>query len=125
MIDLNLPSFPVADRVVMIQMLRAGERMTFARMEGPGCIRRLWIGMGYKLLDNRKVMIRIYFDDAEVPHVEAPLGDFFGVMHGLPWYPVNTPAFSVNEKSGYTCHFPMPFARAARIELECDEGEHG
>ena len=65
----------------------------------------------------RKIILRIYFDGAKTPNVEAPLGDFFGVMHGLDYYPVNTPFISVKEHNGYECFFEMPFAKSARIEI--------
>ncbi|MEW4564835.1 glycoside hydrolase family 172 protein [Bremerella sp. JC770] len=70
---------------------------------------------------NRKMILRIFFDDAKNPHVEAPIGDFFGVMHGEDAYDINTPFISVKQYSGYNCYFEMPFARNARIELETGE----
>ncbi|WP_246067113.1 DUF2961 domain-containing protein [Paenibacillus koleovorans] len=53
--------------------------------------------------------------------MEAPIGDFFGVMHGKKFYPINTPYLAVSAESGYSCYFKMPFARSARIELEGGE----
>lgn len=44
-------------------------------------------------------------DGSGVPHVEAPVGDFFGVMHGVHFYPINTPWLSVKQYSGYNCYF--------------------
>ena len=67
---------------------------------------------------SRKAIIRIYFDDEPVPYVEAPVGDFFGVMHGLGWYPIDSHFLSAKAWNGYNCYFPMPFARSARIEFE-------
>lgn len=122
---LDLPDSPVPDRVSVVRKLEAGQRETFAALDGPGCIRHIWMATGYQPMDNRKAVLRIYFDDHDIPHVEAPLGDFFGAMHGLPWYPLNTPWLSIKEKSGYNAYFAMPFASAARIELEVEEGEQG
>lgn len=68
--------------------------------------------------DNCNVVIRIFFDGQKVPYVEAPLDDFFGVMHGKAYYPINTALVLVQAKSGYNCYFPMPFAKSARVEFE-------
>lgn len=109
----------------------SGKSVVLADVAGPGCFRRLWITGVYP---GRNCTLRIWFDDeAEkkdgVPHVEAPLSDFFGVMHNLAGffepYRINTPFLAVKPKNGFTCYFPMPFARRARIELEREkiEGE--
>ena len=120
--NLNLPREAVSDRVSLSRRIKAGERTTMASLEGPGCIRRLWVTDGRRG-NGRQVVIRIYFDDEPVPHVEAPFGDFFGVMHGLPWYPINTPHLSAQNYSGYNCFFDMPFARSARIEMDRGAGD--
>lgn len=125
---LDLPKHPVADRVSITRGIGPDRKETWAVLDGPGCINHIWITLKHPLhseLVNRKMMIRIYFDGSDVPHVEAPVGDFFGVMHGVHFYPVNTPWLSVKEYSGYNCYFKMPFARSARIEFETGgEGNH-
>lgn len=133
MFGLDLPSKPVSDHVSLTRRLAPGEKAVYASLDGPGCIRRIWLclnrppGSGRELpptssggrrLQNRKVIIRIYFDGAETPNVEAPVGDFFGVMHGIDYYAVNTPFVAVKEHNGYECFFEMPFAKSARIEIE-------
>ena len=65
----------------------------------------------------RDLIIRIYFDDADVPNVEAPIGDLFGIMHGLDYYDINTEVISVKRYNGYECYFQMPFSGSARIEI--------
>jgi len=115
---LNLPSDPIPDRVSLTTRLPAGERLTCAELEGPGCIRHIWMAWGMQENMGRQAILRIFFDDATVPHVEAPVSDFFGVMHGKAWYPINTPWLSVKAKSGYNAYFAMPFASGARIEIE-------
>ena len=120
--NLNLPKVAVPDRISLVQPITANERTTIANLEGPGCIRHIWATAGREG-NGRQVIIRIYFDEEPVPHIEAPFGDFFGVMHGLPWYPVNNRYLSVQGFSGYNCYFDMPFARSARIEVECGMGD--
>lgn len=130
--QLDLPAEPVSDHLSLTRSLPAGETATYATLDGPGCIKRIWMtfsrpaGSGRSIAPNskpprvmqsRKIILRIYFDDATTPNVEAPIGDFFGVMHGLDYFPVNTPFVSVKEHNGYECFFEMPFAKSARIEL--------
>lgn len=103
---LRLPSRPVPDRFSRtLQPLEPGKPVTCATLDGPGCIQHLFVVVNAKTvpLAERQVVMRIYFDGATVPHVEAPLGDFFGVMHGAGWYPINTPLISVKERSGFNC----------------------
>ena len=123
--NLNLPEMPVSDRVSFVRLLEANSRQTYAEFDGPGCIRHLWVANTRKELGNRNVIIRIYFDEEPVPYVEAPVGDFFGAMHGKKWYPVNTAFLSVKAESGYNCYFPMPFAKSARVEFETGPEESG
>jgi hypothetical protein len=130
--NLDLPTEAVSDHISVTKTLSAGQTVDYATLDGPGCIKRLWItlsrpvGSGRSVepdakparaMQNRKIILRIYFDGAKTPHVEAPLGDFFGVMHGVDFYPVNTPFISVKEHNGYECFFDMPFAKSARIEI--------
>lgn len=129
---LNLPANPVSDHVSITKSIPAGQTVDYATLDGPGCIKRIWITLGRpagsgrsvgpdskppRAMQNRKIILRIYFDGATTPNVEAPLGDFFGVMHGIDFYPINTPFISVKEHNGYECFFEMPFAKSARIEI--------
>lgn len=123
-LQLQLPDHPVPDRVSLTTHLPAHQRLTCADLEGPGCIRHIWVAWGLREPMSRQAVIRIFFDGASVPHVEAPIGDFFGVMHGKTWYPINTPWLSVKASSGYNCHFAMPFAKNARVEIEAGDVEH-
>ncbi len=133
--DLNLPSRAVPRRISRTFNYSGDEPVVLAEIEGPGCIRRFWV-TGANL--GRNVLLRIYFDGEEAPSVEAPLNDFFGAMHnlmadrypprnpaeGLPdgYYRINTPFFTVQPKTGFTSHMPMPFAESARFEIVPGEG---
>ncbi|MEI6753742.1 MAG: DUF2961 domain-containing protein [Paludibacter sp.] len=132
--DLDLPTNPVSDQLVNFHVLEPNEKYVFGDMDGPGCIKRLWIALRSprnagrdetnvpedfmtRRYQTRKLILRIYFDGATTPNVEAPVGDFFGVMHGLDYYDVNTEYISVMDKNGYECYFDMPFSKSARIEI--------
>lgn len=64
----------------------------------------------------RKVVMKIYWDGAETPAVNCPIGDFFGEPKDVPYksYPMG-----ITEDLNY-CLFPMPFHQSARIVFEND-----
>lgn len=87
-VALNLPPKFRADRTLDSFSPAANQRYVLADLEGPGCIRHIWTATNRaQLMSNRRMILRIYWDDEERPSVEAPLGDFFGVCHGLFYYP--------------------------------------
>lgn len=119
--DLELPSRAVPDRVALNRGLAPNAKQTFAQLDGPGCIKHLFVVLKHpkhSVMANRKIVMRIFFDDSDVPHVEAPVGDFFGAMHGQDWYDLNCQFLSIKAWSGLNSYFQMPFARNARIEFE-------
>jgi Protein of unknown function (DUF2961) len=121
-VKLALPARVVRDRVSITVPLDAYEGLDAAQLDGPGCIRHIYLAVGSNPLRRAgalppTMVIRVYFDEVEVPFVEAPVAEFFGVMHGADWYPVDNHFLSVKAWNGYNCYFPMPFAESARIEL--------
>lgn len=63
----------------------------------------------------RETRLRIYFDRASIPQVEAPLGDFFGSGPGV--HPYESLPFSMRPPGRLICRFVMPFMTSSRIEL--------
>jgi len=103
-----------------------GQTFNIAEIDGPGCVRHIWItGGGTEEYFLRKALLRMYWDGETSPSVEAPLGDFFGAMHGLALHFVSLPVSMIGrgQRLGLNCYFPMPFQRKARIELvnECEK----
>lgn len=106
----------------MIHM-KAGETRVLADIKGQGFINHIWItipepGPGW-LGDNPNhsaLVIRMYWDGAEQPAVEAPLGDFFASGFGKR-SPVNSVSVFVEEGDAYNCFWVMPFYKSVRIEL--------
>ncbi len=108
--------------------IKKGETLVLAEMEGAGCIHHIWITVN--ALDPwylRKMVLRMYWDGETEPSVETPLGDFFGVGHGvanpywsLPLNMMKSPG--VGKNAAMNCFFPMPFAKGARVEVanQCD-----
>ncbi len=96
-----------------------GASHVLADIQGAGVIRHFWITA---LGDNpdilRTTSLRIWWDGAEQPSVDVPLGDFFGCGFGDT---VNFASLPVSmmpqDGKGMNCFFPMPFRRAARVEV--------
>ena len=61
-------------------LLAPGETRVLADLEGPGVITHLWFTQRNHY---RECLLRITWDDASSPSVLAPLGDFFGLGHGI------------------------------------------
>lgn len=103
--------------------VEAGETFPLARIEGRGVIRSCWLTFAStpeNLPDLlRSYVLRMFWDGADFPSVEVPLGDFFGLAHGRAAH-FHTPHLSVVEGKGFNCFFPMPFAEGCRIELHND-----
>jgi len=101
----------------------SGTKFEVADIEGPGCIRHIWITTfpGDPMHD-RNIILRFYWDDQTHPSVEVPLGDFFGLAHGRRTN-FNAAYTAMPEGRAFTCFWPMPFAKRCRIEAENDIGE--
>jgi hypothetical protein len=102
--------------------IQPGDSACLLQASTPGCVKHIWLTVGGDDLYPRKCVIRMWWDGEEHPSVEVPLGDFFGVGHGLRRNFVSAPLqMSPEDGRGFNCWWPMPFD-AARIEVqsECD-----
>ena len=126
---LKLPEHFTPARVTTYQALPPDTPVTLARIDGPGCIRRIWAASVRRPTPahQRQIVLRMFWDGADAPAVEAPLGDFFGQLHGLPPYPLDSRYLTRQVHAGYTATFPMPFQEGARIEAVAgpDVGDDG
>ena len=99
-------------------------RKTLLDIKAAGLITHIWITMGtlpYRTdaMLERKVVLRMYWDNENEPSVETPIGDFFGMGHGTSRNFVSAPlTMCPQDGRGFNCYFPMPFREAARIEIE-------
>jgi hypothetical protein len=97
-----------------------GERFTLAEIEGAGCVKHIWVTLGCSdRWHLRKILLRMYWDGEEDPSVEAPIGDFFGLGHGITRNFTSVP-LEMSPESGRALNswWPMPFSSGARIEVE-------
>ena len=111
-------------------IIEKGENREICNIDGAGCIKHIWVTIasgppvdksGYL---PRKVVFRMYWDGEDTPSVEAPIGDFFGMGHGITKNFASAPfVMSPEDGKGWNCFFPMPFANGARIEVENQSGE--
>jgi hypothetical protein len=61
--------------------------------------------------------LRVYWDGEEHPSVEAPIGDFFGIGHGVDQPFVSLPIQVSSDGRARNCYWPMPFRKSARITV--------
>ncbi|MGV3614038.1 MAG: DUF2961 domain-containing protein [Fimbriimonas sp.] len=120
------------------KFIKPGETLTLADLKGPGTIQRIWMTvLPSEPAYARLLTIRIYWDGEKNPSVECPIGDFFGVGHGMDVGMESIPVRSSAEGRARSCHWPMPFRKSARITVSNEgseatwgfyynvEGEHG
>lgn len=110
--------------------IKPGETLAFADIEGAGYITHIWMTFGnqdvpgeQEAYNARKIVLRMYWDGEAEPSVEAPLGDFFGMGHGMCRNFISEPLqMSPENGRGLNCWFPMPFGSRARMTMtnECN-----
>jgi hypothetical protein len=95
--------------------LQPGAVKAFSTIDGAGEITALRMKVTpASRLSLRQTVLRVYWDDAKKPGIEAPVGDFFGIGFGDRRYKALPAAM---KDDGYVCYWPMPFGKHARFEL--------
>ncbi|MDD2709568.1 MAG: DUF2961 domain-containing protein [Verrucomicrobiae bacterium] len=99
----------------------AGKSAVLADIKGPGCITHIWMT---QLKHFRECLLRITWDNAPQPSILCPLGDFFGLGHGLVssyqslLFSASTRfPYQFNKGCALNCYAPMPFHQRAVVEL--------
>jgi hypothetical protein len=102
----------------------AGEERVIFDAEGPAQITHIWCTFASpESYAFRRLLIRMYWDDEEAPSVEAPLGDFFGVGHGVASHYLSLPLNMITRQDGpqpfaaMNCFFQMPFMKRGRVTI--------
>ena len=107
--------------------LEPGERRVLADIDGPGTITHLWMTQPNHY---RECLLLCTWDNAERPSVVCPLGDFFGLGHGIVnSYQSLLFSASTRENNRFNrgcalnAYLRMPFRERALVELlnESDE----
>jgi hypothetical protein len=94
--------------------IAAGQTFEMGRVDGSGLVQQIWLTPTGNW---RFSILRIYWDDAEQPSVECPVGDFFANGWGR-FAPIASLAVCVNPGSAFNSYWPMPFRKGFRVTLE-------
>ena len=93
--------------------IAAGETRVLADIQEQGAIQQIWLTpTGHW----RFSILRIYWDGAETPSVECPVGDFFACGWNK-YAQVSSLPVCVNPGSAFNCYWEMPFRRSCRITM--------
>lgn len=103
--------------------IEPGETLVLADIPGAGVIRHIWVTVWHdEPAWPRRLLLKMTWDGQEHPSVLAPVGDFFGVGHGVcNSFECAVMNQSANQNPGkqaaMNCYWPMPFANGAKIEV--------
>ncbi|HVG28748.1 MAG TPA: DUF2961 domain-containing protein [Pyrinomonadaceae bacterium] len=116
--DVSSYAAPAGARVQTLKFggtLAAGQSATIFEMRQPGRIVGLKLGPAQAFAGKaRDIVLKIYWDGESRPAVECPVGDFFGYSYGQP--ATRSLVLGTSDGANYA-YLPMPFDRAARVEL--------
>ena len=99
-------------------ILKAKSTTTLANITGPGCITHIWVT---PVGEWRNLILRIFWDNQDIPSVECPIGDFFACGWG-EYAQVSSLAVCVNPGSALNCYWQMPFKKHCYITIENRSG---
>ena len=104
--------------------LAPGQALTMADLQGAGCIKHIWMTLACpEEAYARKLVLRAWWDGEPEPSIECPVGDFFGIGHGIVKNFWSLPLqMSAQDGRAFNCWFPMPFAASARLQVENQSG---
>ncbi len=103
--------------------IKAEETLVLADIQGSGTVRRIWCTLFHRDPDAlRGLKVEMYWDGAQTPAVQAPLGDFFCHSHGR-MVAFENACFSSPEGRSFDCFVPMPFRTGARIQVVNESGK--
>jgi len=87
-------------------------------LAGPGVIVHIWFTIRHEApFYSRLMTLRIYWDGESNPSVECPIGDFFGIGHGVDKPFMSIPIRVTSDGRARNCYWPMPFGKSARITV--------
>jgi hypothetical protein len=93
--------------------IEPGETRVLADIQEAGAIQQIWMTpTGHW----RFSILRIYWDGAETPAVECPVGDFFACGWNK-YAQVSSLPVCVNPGSAFNCYWEMPFRKSCKITM--------
>ena len=98
--------------------VKPGETLEVFNSQGPGIITHIWFTIAHDApFYSRLLTLRIYWDGETHPSVECPVGDFFGIGHGVDKPFMSVPIRVTSEGRARNCYWPMPFRKSARLTI--------
>lgn len=97
--------------------IESGKTAVLAEIKGPAAIHHIWVTISAEPFYGRKIILRMYWDGEKLPSVETPIGDFFGVGHGLNRNFSSLPINCSSQGRARNCYWYMPFQKSARITV--------
>lgn len=100
-----------------------GGRHVLADIKGAGVIDRMWMTIEDRSPQAlRGLKLEMWWDGADRPAVQVPLGDFF--LHGAAeMTAMETALFASPEGRSFVSYVPMPFRSGARIAVTNESGK--
>src|SRR5664279_141868 len=96
----------------------AGETIVLADLTGPGVVTHIWITVAANEYGwPRLLRFRVYYDGSATPSVDAPLGDFFAVGHGVEKSVDSLLIRDGSSGRSRNSYWPMPFRKHCRITI--------
>lgn len=93
--------------------IASGETRVIADIQESGAIQQIWMTpTGHW----RHSILRIYWDGAETPSVECPVGDFFACGWNK-YAQVSSLPVCVNPGSAFNCYWEMPFRKSCKMTV--------
>lgn len=96
----------------------AGETVVLADLEGPGAVTHIWLTVASnEYAWPRLFRLRVYYDGSPTPSVDAPVGDFFAVGHGVERGVESLMVRNASSGRSRNSYWPMPFRKRCRITI--------
>jgi hypothetical protein len=94
-----------------------GASVTLFDTKGPGVVTHIWFTINSDdHMHLKNLVLRAWWDGESSPSIEAPIGDFYGLMLG-DYFNYQSALLVVAPQKALNCYFQMPFDSAARITL--------
>jgi hypothetical protein len=85
-----------------------------AVIDEPGVITHIWLTTHRRHW--RSLVLRAYWDGADEPAIEVPVGDFFG-QGWCTFAQLSSAVVAANPHGGFNSYWPLPFRQSARLTL--------
>src|SRR5438105_7265142 len=95
-----------------------GETIVLADLKGPGVVTHIWLTVAAnEYAWPRLLRLRVYYDGSTTPSVDAPVGDFLGVGHGMERPLTSLVIRDASAGRSRNSYWPMPFRESVKITI--------